>query len=643
MVWQVGDLLQNGKYTIESLLGKGGFGQTYCARTRDGLVTLKHLNKPDDISADDFADRQAQFLNEAMRLAKCDHPHIVKVHPETFCQNGLNHIVMDYVEGDDLDNLVKSRNQLLPLNEAISYIKQIGSALEYIHKLKPILLHRDVTPRNIVVRAKGKQAILVDFGNAKEIRPDGTRSEKSRFTEGYSAIELYSDAGKGAYSDVYSLAATLYYLLTAIAPISAQKRVVEDLKPPQAINPAIPDRINQAILAGMELKPAYRVQTVTELLSRLGSDPKPNLFQSLFANKSSQPSLDIAADKQAEQERREQAEREAKTAADKLKQAEAKRQQIQQELQRAEDRRIQQERQESQRLAQIKAQKVEQERQEQVKNRELTINLGNGITLELVRVSAGRFQMGGNEQSDEQPIHEASSPYARFRGLLGGNEQSDEQPIHEVQLKEFLIGKYAVTNSQWQAVMKAKGSANCDKKFQGDLQPVVGVSWTESREFCQKLAQQSGRAVRLPTESEWEYACRAGTTTPFAFGKNITTDQVNYNGNYPYGDAPKGKYREVTVNVDSFKPNVWGIYQMHGNVWEWCADDWHDNYNGAPADSRIWIKDIKNYEAPETLKLLRGGSWNLHAIFCRSSFRTWYSARSQYYGIGFRVVFALSS
>jgi formylglycine-generating enzyme required for sulfatase activity len=235
----------------------------------------------------------------------------------------------------------------------------------------------------------------------------------------------------------------------------------------------------------------------------------------------------------------------------------------------------------------------------------LTIDLGSGVTLELVRVPAGKF-------------------------MMGSDESDSEKPIHEVKLKEFLIGKYAVTNAQWQAVMKAKGSANQDKKFQGDLQPVVGVSWHESREFCKKLAQQAGREVRLPTEAEWEYACRAGTNTPFAFGETISPELVNYDGNYPYGDAPKGEYRKKTVDVNAFYPNGWGLYQMHGNVTEWCLDEWHDNYSAKPSDlkrtgDRAW-GDINVNESDNRSRLLRGGSWVNGANGCR------------YGNVGFRVV-----
>jgi formylglycine-generating enzyme required for sulfatase activity len=238
--------------------------------------------------------------------------------------------------------------------------------------------------------------------------------------------------------------------------------------------------------------------------------------------------------------------------------------------------------------------------------------------------------------------------------LKYGNKREDVEtwldwstPQHEVYLQEFLMGKYAVTNAQWYAVMKTKPCEQYDSEFQGDKQPVIGVSWHEAQAFCEKLSEQTKRAVRLPTEAEWEYACRAGTTTAFAFGKTITTDQVNYDGNYPYGDTPKGKYRECTVNVDSFTPNPWGLYQMHGNVWEWCLDEFHDSYSEKPArlksnGNEPW-GELKVVKEDNHAYICRGGSWYDHAIHCRSAYRLRYSARSQVNILGFRVVFGSSS
>ena len=283
----------------------------------------------------------------------------------------------------------------------------------------------------------------------------------------------------------------------------------------------------------------------------------------------------------------------------------------------------------------------------------LTLDLGQGITLELVRVPAGKFVMG---------MPPAERQIALENGLRHGVDREKLErwldlsiPHHEVYLQEFFMGKYTVTNAQWQAVMKTNPSEKYDQKFQGNKQPVVGVSWHEVMTFCEKLSDQTKRTVRLSTEAEWEYACRAGTTTAFAFGNTITTNQVNYNGNYPYTDTPKGEYRECTVNVDSFTPNAWGLYQMHGNVWEWCLDEWHDSYKQKPErlktngnevwgdKKNLWENLINKAKNDAELKIIRGGSWYSDAIDCRSAFRSCNHARNQVNNLGFRVVLGSSS
>ncbi|MHC5825746.1 MAG: formylglycine-generating enzyme family protein, partial [Nostoc sp.] len=185
------------------------------------------------------------------------------------------------------------------------------------------------------------------------------------------------------------------------------------------------------------------------------------------------------------------------------------------------------------------------ERKEEPKN--FVENLGNGITLEMVQIPGGTFMMGSPEGEAERV--------------------DNESPQHEVKAPGFFMGKYAVTQAQYQAIMGINPS-----NFKGEKLPVEQVSWDDAVEFCKKLSQKIGKTYRLPSEAEWEYACRAGTTTPFYFGKTITTDLVNYNGNFPYGSARPGKYRQTTTNVGIFPPNSFGLYDMHGNVWEWCQD-----------------------------------------------------------------------
>jgi formylglycine-generating enzyme required for sulfatase activity len=201
------------------------------------------------------------------------------------------------------------------------------------------------------------------------------------------------------------------------------------------------------------------------------------------------------------------------------------------------------------------------------------------------------------------------------------------------------MGKFAVTQEQWREIAKLP-KVNLDLNpdpsyFKGKKRPVEWVSWDEAVEFCDRLSRKTGKSYRLPTEAEWEYACRAGTETPFYFGETITSELVNYHGNYTYANAPKGNCRGQTIDVGSFSPNAFGLYDMHGNVWEWCADLWHGNYERAPADGRIWEMESDQDDSP---RLLRGGSWYGNPRYCRSAIRLRFRRDLRFNYVGFRVV-----
>ncbi|MFM6128295.1 MAG: SUMF1/EgtB/PvdO family nonheme iron enzyme [Sphaerospermopsis kisseleviana] len=242
-------------------------------------------------------------------------------------------------------------------------------------------------------------------------------------------------------------------------------------------------------------------------------------------------------------------------------------------------------------------------------------NLGNGVFLEMIAIPGGTFIMGSPKNEPER--------------------NNNESPQHRVNIQPFYMGKFTVTQAQWErvaALPKIKQDLNPQpSRFQGKNKPVERVSWLDAQEFCARISKATGKKYSLPSEAQWEYACRAGTTTPFYFGNTITTDLVNYDGNFFYGAAPKGKYRQQTTDVDSFTPNAFGLYDMHGNVWEWCEDDWHENYINAPIDGSAWISLSNN-------KLLRGGSWVDYPVFCRSARRNYVVAGFVYDFYGFRVV-----
>ncbi|WP_084386873.1 serine/threonine-protein kinase [Anabaena sp. CA = ATCC 33047] len=268
-IWTPRQEIQNGRFIIQKVIGCGGFGITYRAmEQRTGKIfVLKTLNHLQQMTAD-FPEQQQKFVQEAFRLAKCHHPHIVEVH-EVFQENELWVMVMEYIDGQNLADYVDEWGKLSE-DEALRYIEQVGKALEYVHDRG--FLHRDVKPNNILLRRTTKEAVLIDFGLAREFTVGRTGSMTNAKTEGYAPIEQYERRGNfGAYTDVYALAATLYSLLTGEVPFPANFRKSGiPLPPPKQFNSQISDRVNDAIIKGMALEPDKRTQTVLQFRKDLG-------------------------------------------------------------------------------------------------------------------------------------------------------------------------------------------------------------------------------------------------------------------------------------------------------------------------------------------------------------------------------------
>ncbi len=284
----------------------------------------------------------------------------------------------------------------------------------------------------------------------------------------------------------------------------------------------------------------------------------------------------------------------------------------------------------------------------------------DGLELAMLLIPAGSFVMGSPPQEQERDDHEG--------------------PQHRVELGEFLLGRTPITQAQWRAVSqwqplpaerwgreldpepsffqprsnpKARGFGDgrfslLEGETDSDQRPVDNVSWLEAIEFCSRLSQRTGRPYTLPSEAQWEYACRAGSTTAFHFGETITPELANYDGTSTYADGSKGEYRKQTTPVGTFPANAWGLHDLHGNVWEWCLDHWHDSYEGAPADGSAWenlaepnnkatIKKGNNSDSEHQSRLLRGGSWLNYPRYCRSAFRFDLRPGNRSLYIGFRV------
>ncbi|GAB4185056.1 MAG: hypothetical protein Fur006_23050 [Coleofasciculaceae cyanobacterium] len=267
MAWIQGQKLQRGKYTVEKVLGQGGFGITYLVKDKQGNpFVIKTLNSYLQRYYD-FPKVEQDFLNEALNLAKYRHPHIVRV-DEVIQEGDRWCMVMEYIEGEDLAHRVWNQG-ILSESEALLYMQQIGDALTLIHNNG--LLHRDIKPLNIMLRKNRSEAVLIDFGIAREFTPNLTKTHTQSLSEGFAPIEQYDwRAKRGAYTDVYALAATLYSLVTGEVPIpSAVRAFGTALEPPQKLNPKISDRVNRAILNGMAMKPEERPQSVAQWLAML--------------------------------------------------------------------------------------------------------------------------------------------------------------------------------------------------------------------------------------------------------------------------------------------------------------------------------------------------------------------------------------
>jgi formylglycine-generating enzyme required for sulfatase activity len=677
IVWRPGQIIKNGRFKVLKDLGSGGFGTTYQVEevVAKRLLALKILNSTQQSRAD-FSEQQERFLNEAMKLNRFDsHPNIVKVLEvvevvEPIKVNGQQRdqrvwgMLMEWIDGEDLEMYVNRRR--LPEKEALEYIEQIGAALIYVHSKD--ILHRDVKPSNILLEKSQviggmRRPVLIDFGLAREFISHKTMDASNIGTQFYAPIEQYDrkfQVGEyrpvhlGKYTDVYALAATLYNLLTDRHPVPACYRRGNNgddiLPPPQSFYPDnISSYVNQAVLKGMALESKDRYQSIEEFLASLKPpvpivipDPViPQVIPEMPAR--TEPAVPVPPPAVAKPFVKPvvpvQPER-PKAAPEPVVEQRPRPQVPKDPLQQK---------------APVKEPLPQRDRipvvadQPLISRRSLlygglvfvggagaialwpksnetvvpiaqrgtaetfTEDLGNGVKLEMVEIPKGEFMMGSpSSEQDRSP---------------------DEGPQHRVQVPGFYMGKYEVTQAQYQALMGKNPS-----HFTGDGRlPVEQVSWLDAMDFCQKLSQKTGRTYRLPSEAEWEYACRAGTTTPFAFGETISPAIVNYNGTYPYGNAAKGEYREKTTPVGSFPANAFGLHDMHGNLWEWCLDEWVDNYNNAPANGSP-RGNIKS-RATDKQRLLRGGSWHYGGAYgCRSANRDHDDASNRYYYIGFRLL-----
>ncbi|MDB9319468.1 bifunctional serine/threonine-protein kinase/formylglycine-generating enzyme family protein [Nodularia spumigena] len=622
------------RYKIIYILGSGGFGDTYLAEDIDlpnhPKCVVKHLKPNSDPAVLEIVRRL--FDSEAKVLYRLgnDSDQIPRLFAH-FEEQGEFYLVQEFVDGEDLSKEI-SPGKRLSEKEVTKLLQEILEVLAVVHKKN--IIHRDIKPPNLMRRRQDRKIVLIDFGAVKEINTMMVNSQGQTSvsvvigTHGYMPSEQTAGQPKLC-SDVYAVGMLGIYALTGRQPHELPKDPTDG----EVIwrNWAnVSDKLALVLDKMVSYHFRDRYFSAGEVLQALQpSQPPPQIAPTQLKPPSPPPPQPQPQPQPTPNLSRRQVMKTAGWLAGGFGLAvignrllfpsgsgditnttpvtsETVPPVVQTPLSPSPA--------SSNSLQSFSFETVTVNAQGSITDRRnlqakyFAENLGNGVSLEMVQIPGVTFTMGS-------PAGEAQ-------------REDDEGPQRQVRVPGFFMGKYAVTQAQYQAIM-GTNPAN----FKGEKRPVETVSWDEAVEFCTKLGQRTGKTYRLPSEAEWEYACRAGTTTPFYFGETITTDLVNYNGNFPYASAPKGEYRQQTTDVGNFPPNSFGLYDMHGNIWEWCQDIYNSSYQGAPIDGTPWLNGSDN-----NTKLLRGGSWIFSARYCRSARRLRLARALRSYGVGFRVV-----
>ncbi len=767
------------KYEVAGVVGRGGMAVIFNAKDTDlrRQVAMKVIEEKSK-SSQEFIER---FVEEAQVQGQLEHPNICPVHELGRDSQGRVYFTMKMVKGLSLAGLVrKDKQKTGPLShhrltEVLNIFLKICDGMAFAHSKG--VIHRDLKPDNIMVGDFG-EVYVMDWGLAKVIgQPDDRKEElvvtDRGETDGVMKTMTGTVLGTPSYmppeqakghvdqmderSDIYSLGAVLYELLTLETPFTGttpwdilRKVSTLDPLPPSDRAPyrTIPSELNTIVMKCMEKRQRKRYRNVKELKQEIElflagrpiSAIEYNLWQ-IFQKWMGRnkvlaiasvavvivlvlSSIYISAALREAKGQKKLAEKQKAAAEEQRSVAEEQRNMAEKQKAMAEEVRgalgrnksvvIESLNNEASRrmgkmkyttpagesafsayqavlmidpgnqtakeglqeiyrecwkrggeaqargdfmkaqeyfrqglevnpgdksaqtmLAELKKWEfLESEARVPHLNQLYTKDLGNGVKLELLCIPPGEFMMGSKETPE------------RVASIGVGNTELYKPglPRHRVRLtKGFWMGKYEVTQAQWQAVMGRNPSY-----FKGSNNPVEQVSWDDCQDFLKKLSQKTGERFRLPTEAEWEYACRAGTNTAFHYGDSLSSTQANFDGNVPYGGAVKGPYLEMTTSVGSYRPNAWGLYDMHGNVYELCQD-WFgvDNYQNSPVNdpprpNKASATEVHYWEPPEKCRVMRGGPWDIEASLCRSAYRYANSPFFRHYCIGFRVVVSFS-
>lgn len=621
-----------GSYRLLEPIGEGGMGQVFKARhvRMDRIVALKFI--PKELLSNPQA--VARFYREVRAVAQLSHPNIVTAYEVN--QEGYTHyFAMEFMEGIDLSRLVRQSGPLT-IPQACDYIRQAALGLQHAHEKG--MVHRDIKPGNLIVgraTAGGSPVVKVlDFGLARfEIQDrQVTRLTKVGHVIGtvdYLSPEQAGDAREvDIRADIYSLGCSLFYLLTAKPPFegagAAERmiaRVVNDAPSVRTLRPDAPPVLEKVLAKMLARNRGERYQTPAEVVAALEPFSQLAEVQPWPATAVQSPPPPNITSKPAVNMWRSFADEEIVVG------------------------------------------------KRGKPGRRLSKSYLAGICLAVFALIGAGFFLGRKTHDkaplglDKNPVEKpadatqpavqlASKPQNSFANCIGmnlafipageflmGSPKNESQrvdhegPQHKVKIsRPFYIGIYEVSQGQYQRVMRKNPAYAKD----GVDHPVENVTWHDATEFCKKLSalpeeKKRGRIYELPTEAEWEYACRAGTRGPFCFGQSLTLDQANFNGNEPYG-GENGPGVGKPIKIGSYLPNPWGLHDMHGNVWEWCLDGPRKYEN-----SNQEVTDPIGPRNPASPRVIRGGAFNHFPRDARSAFRMSYPPSHRGYSLGFRV------
>lgn len=586
--------LLSDRFKILKPLDRGGFGKIYLAEDTHNHHQHCVVKQLAYQSQGTWAIQRAEelFTQEAQQLQQLGQNSQIPTLYAYFTEGANLYLAQEFVQGH---TLLKELQQTGIFGEAKirELLLNILPVLRDIHVQG--VIHRDLKPENIMRRDADGKLVLIDFGVSRRFTESMlTKTGTTLGSQGYAALEQMQEGKSIPASDLFSLGVSCFQLMTnkvpytfflqygyswighwqqhVQVPLSSQLRTI--------LNKLLQNDLRQrygsaaAVLADLQAQHIIQMPSETpKTLSQLSVAPTRLVTSQPHNRPVPIPPQTVLS-----------------TEHPLLKA-------FQFEVVTINDRG-----------------EISKRRHHEAEY--FQENLGNGIKLDMIAIPGGRFMMG----SPSQELHRDAS----------------EGPYHAVEIAPFFLGKFVVTQLQWRAVAalpKVSQDLHYDpSKFKGGSYPVEQVSWRDAIEFCARLTQKTGREYRLPSEAEWEYACRAGTVTPFSYGPTLTSQQGNYQGQFTYGNGPKGVYRESTTPVGHFSPNSFGIYDMHGNVYEWCLDCWHRNYEGAPVDGSPWMTTRESDP-----RVLRGGSWYNKPRYCRAANRNRYTPNNRVNDIGFRV------